>query len=526
MSTAVGVRFCGGRYHATPWNRHVNEAEVEWPPSPLRLLRALVAVWHRKVDRSSYSEDVLQGLVEALATKAPSYRLPSAKMAHTRHYMPIRSGRSEKSTLVFDAFLRIDPDDELIVIWPDLELSVESRDLLTHLVERLGYLGRAESWTECRVLDDWSVLPDCGPEVSAHRWGGEHLDLEAVDVPAALPPDVYASWRTEQVKRLGIEKPRLKRDKQLAATLPASLVDALRLDTGDARDLGWSRLPGTTQISYLRPRDCFTPSPKARLLRRVERPLATTARLALLRTTGSRNRSSGHAPPLPLMEDAVRIGEAMRKAAIRHADTGGQTSGDGEDRIPPVLSGHDMPEGEPHQHAFYLPEDLDGDGRIDHITVHARAGFDASAVRALGRIPRLWISGDAEWGTLLETHGAIEDFDGHPYLAPARVWTSVTPYLHPWFRKRSLTIEDQILRELRERGMPEPSLERLETIRLHERERRPVHFHRFRSRRGLTQPDTQGSFWRLTFAEPVSGPIALGFGCHYGLGLFASTGDW
>ncbi len=54
--------------------------------------------------------------------------------------------------------------------------------------------------------------------------------------------------------------------------------------------------------------------------------------------------------------------------------------------------------------------------------------------------------------------------------------------------------------------------------------RRPIHFHRFREKRGLRQPDRHGSFWRLRFAEPVDpkmhGPLALGFACHFGLGLF------
>jgi len=39
----------------------------------------------------------------------------------------------------------------------------------------------------------------------------------------------------------------------------------------------------------------------------------------------------------------------------------------------------------------------------------------------------------------------------------------------------------------------------------------------------LAQPDTEGSFWRLTFPEPIQGPVALGFGCHFGLGLFATS---
>lgn len=36
----------------------------------------------------------------------------------------------------------------------------------------------------------------------------------------------------------------------------------------------------------------------------------------------------------------------------------------------------------------------------------------------------------------------------------------------------------------------------------------------------LIQPDSLGGFWRLTFPQPVQGPLALGFACHFGLGLF------
>jgi len=41
---ALSFTFPGGRYHATPWGRHVNEADLEWPPSPWRIVRALIAV--------------------------------------------------------------------------------------------------------------------------------------------------------------------------------------------------------------------------------------------------------------------------------------------------------------------------------------------------------------------------------------------------------------------------------------------------------------------------------------------------
>jgi CRISPR-associated protein Csb2 len=53
--------------------------------------------------------------------------------------------------------------------------------------------------------------------------------------------------------------------------------------------------------------------------------------------------------------------------------------------------------------------------------------------------------------------------------------------------------------------------------------RNTIAFHRLRSRRGLVQPDCTGTALRLTFPEPVSGPIALGFGSHFGLGLFRAV---
>ncbi|HFQ89125.1 MAG TPA: type I-U CRISPR-associated protein Cas5/Cas6, partial [Desulfobulbus sp.] len=53
---AIGFRFIAGRYHATPWGRHVNEAAVEWPPSPWRIVRALAATWHRKLDREQQQD--------------------------------------------------------------------------------------------------------------------------------------------------------------------------------------------------------------------------------------------------------------------------------------------------------------------------------------------------------------------------------------------------------------------------------------------------------------------------------------
>ncbi|MFX9058357.1 hypothetical protein ABTN75_21495, partial [Acinetobacter baumannii] len=48
---AFAFTFPGNRYHATPWGRHANEADVAWPPEPVRILRGLIATWWRKADQ-------------------------------------------------------------------------------------------------------------------------------------------------------------------------------------------------------------------------------------------------------------------------------------------------------------------------------------------------------------------------------------------------------------------------------------------------------------------------------------------
>ena len=50
--------------------------------------------------------------------------------------------------------------------------------------------------------------------------------------------------------------------------------------------------------------------------------------------------------------------------------------------------------------------------------------------------------------------------------------------------------------------------------------RRALHFHRFRSQRGERQLDSSGALLEIEFPEEVRGPLALGYGSHFGLGMF------
>lgn len=488
---ALAFTFPAGRYHANPWDRHVNEGAVAWPPEPWRILRALIATWHHKLKHDkTHSEVTLRALIESLAAELPEYTLPAAAHSHTRHYMPqFAAGRT---SMIFDAFTAVDRAAPLSVMWRHTELAEDQRALLDDLLAVMGYLGRAESWVEAKRVD-MAPHANCLPADEAVDTETGEIKGELVTLYAPLPTAEYQALRG----RFLLDK---KAQKKLGGTLPESLLDALSVDTADLRKLGWSQPPAARKVSYLRPLDALRPRP------------VIQANQALAVTTVSFILSG---KPLPRVEDTVRIGELMRIATM-----GQCKRAFGEDDIPPVFSGHGLPAGNRHRHAFYLPWDSNGDGRIDRVLVHVPDGMSHAEQRALAKVQRLWERGGAEWLLVFEGNGTPDV--AATLTAPSTTWESATPYLHPWHVKKRLGIHDQIRRECRERGLPDPvAIESFDEADMGKgRKCRPIHFHRFRSRRGLTQPDRTGTFQRLTFTETVAGPLALGFGCHFGLGLF------
>jgi CRISPR-associated protein Csb2 len=498
---ALSFTFPGGRYHATPWGRHVNEADLEWPPSPWRIVRALIAVWHRKLDHERRNIALLERLLGKFAGQAPHYKVPDAVHAHTRHYMP---GRGDKKTLIFDAFARLDANAAVTAVWHGVELDSEETTLLDELLAGLGFLGRAESWADATRLAEWSGECNCMP-------GDEAMDTttgevrERVSLYMPMPPadyDLFQSAQKEGISKRADLKPRER--KTIEATLPDSWLAAVSLDTSELRAAGWSAPPAARRVSYVRPAGLLRPVAQVRKHTRQQPPI-TTLRFAM------------YGKPLPRIEDAVRVGEWLRMAAMSCVKREC-----GENAIPAVISGHGLGAGNRHEHAFWLPEDADGDGRIDHLLMHIPARVAGAERQALESLHKIWNKDGNEWQLVLEGQGEALGFADHsPLCRAGRVFVSATPYLHPWHIKKGFGVAEQIRRECHERGWQEPSVvESLPSLRIAGRERLALHFHRFRGKRGLTQPDRRGAFVRLEFAEPVQGPLALGFGCHFGLGMF------
>ena len=544
---ALIFRFPAARYHATPWGRNVNEADVAWPPEPWRLLRALIAAYWRKGDRERWSEENLAFLIDTLAETLPVYHVPEGVIhAHTRHYMPIgKLGKGrEKTTLVFDAFVRLRKGATIVAAWPAVTLDVNIFALGADLASAIGYLGRAESWAECDAVTDWNGEVNCRP--AASEFAGDPVQLLA-----PLSPTQYAAERERLIGDAAAhicanaKKPPMA--KKLAGevmktfwstgsqkdTLPTRLADALALDTADYQERGWSRPPAARAAVYTRTAEAIpdvVPRVFAgRRLSTARRDIPTVARFLL----------AGR--PLPRVEDTVKIGECMRLAALSQFGWRYDANGRKIPKAPWQVSGRgndNEPLRDPsHAHAFWLPEDADSDGLIDHVSVFIADGINRSVRSRLDRITRLWIAPkqrpeDAEtkhtaikeWRLALEGFGKPSDFSGSASIFNTTAqWRSATPFMAAGHLKAT-GHRGEARRLLERRGFDLEGTEIAEvpTIVAGGAERRAIHFHRFRSRSREHQPDTAGAFLAIVFSRPIEGPLALGYGSHFGLGLFTS----
>lgn len=200
----------------------------------------------------------------------------------------------------------------------------------------------------------------------------------------------------------------------------------------------------------------------------------------------------------------------------------------------PELVGLDE-QGQPltgHQHAHILPLALESEQHLDHVLIWAPMGLGAMAQRAVRRLDRTWTKGGVGELrlSLVGQGGRAQLCDPNwplgvklgTILGGSQHWRSLTPFVAPRYVKRGgrNTLEGQIQEELRSRGLPSAVVRLLpwDTQSLSLR-----HMVRTRRKQGAKPPPVDiGYAIELSFEEPVRGPICLGYGAHFGLGLFQS----
>ncbi len=538
----VEMRFLAGRFHAAPWDRQVNEGMVEWPPSPWRILRALISTWYHKA-QNEVEDATIRSVVEKLGSTLPKFHLPPATLGHTRHYMPRYDG---KTTKIFDAFARIDADKSLHVVWPDVVLTENERSAAAVLFSRLGYIGRAESWVEASLVDGCNVEVNSVPLKE-----GEVLQpsYDGIRTLVCMPSGAYMEWREKilvehKERRLAelkkharekgkpVDKVKLGKHDLVAIerSLPGDRFLALHADTGELKNAGWSQPPGSEWVQYSRPKNAFDVMPRA---------MAGKTRGCGEMPTVARFAVAGQAPPR--LTDAISLAERLHVALVSRSDGSSVFTGCDESGKP--LQGH--------KHAYILCESNPclGKGRrgeITHVTVYAPAGFGKKERATLDGLTKVWGYGGHDVQLILLAVGNPEHFVGMntgkgacPLFCESRVWVSRTPFVptrhaketrsgEPRLDKNGFQIGSPIhdlCRLLVICGFPQPArIEARKSTNLAGHETRWLEFRRERKAGNGKRATNTGYGFRVEFAESVMGPIVVGYGAHFGLGLFVPEG--
>ncbi len=471
MAVALQFRLPFGQLHATPWGRDANEGEVEWPPSPWRILRALL--WSHHVTAPGLDRSDVESTLRALSDP-PVYRLPETRYGHTRHYVPSLRNTPDtpgkNRTKVFDAFLAFDPDQPLTACWPTVDLDERCRRTLSQLAAGVSYLGRSES--PCTVAVTFDQLP---------REGADRLEV----------------WEPTEDEVIRVE------DVPLLRWDPEAGLACLEADT-QLLQKSRRRLPeGCVSVRYRRTSSrAESETPHS--------AVATPVSTAVWALSG---------PGRPSSKLTLNVTECLRLACL---SSNRRTRGEA---LPSAFLSGRLPDSrrprrDQHRHAHYLA--LPGaDGLIEYLAVWTPENMpvdtepDLPAI--LAGVRRVRPPGDLK--TFATQPLTLAGIGPRSLLGPWAAATTrhhgVTPYIPTRFPKKgdlSSHIVADVSVELGRRDLPAAEVRVSELSEKDWRTRRIT-------RRGFPKGPRPVQV-DLTFESPVAGPLLLGRQSHFGFGLF------
>jgi CRISPR-associated protein Csb2 len=556
----ISIQFLTGRYHATPWDKQVNEGAVEWPPSPWRIMRALISAYYRSP--APPEKNQVSRLLEKLAAKPPTYHVPMEMgSAHTQHYMPLRK---QATTRIYDTFYVFpggafsDAEENKVVLsWAQVQLEDAEQDILRSLCEGVSYLGRAESWAELSVIDEGvKNLPGRKEITLANSEQGG--DIQVLCPLSAAEAKGFCLAMQTMMPPTTAKKSSKKANSSTISKLPQTLMDLLELDINTLYQQGWNGIPGARWVSYTEPQKTVDNS-----IHRSQDRQPYSVNMA---------RYVLSCPVLPSISKAVSVGERFRRSLMSRTK-------DEDNSVSPTFSGknpdRDANQEESnfatgHKHAYYLPEVNRATGKIEQIVVFSAPGFDARDLTALGKLSKVWGDGNFEIITVLMSLGQVADFaaarqQSSPIaqvIGSSQRWQSLTPMVLPRHSKKRYIpdtqflvdgVEDQALRllsqlphlalpemaikrevldhpgvSLRDRGLwlaafdrDNNPIVRVRTIDEGVTQYRSGAFQKSRYHGEGKKASDAGYWLELEFAQPQSGPIAIGYAAHFGLGVFS-----
>ena len=450
------VRQRTGRYDAA----RENPTEVEWPPSPARLVSALLA--SAGDDRGD--DAVLQRLVDAdppeIWACARVDRIDSDGYVVTNKIepkkgTPDRPGRTNQMRRRVSA---VPQCAEFAFVWRDLALDDAELGALARLAWDIPYFGRSTSSAEVVVI----------PQVPAQReewvpWtiGHDAPESSIVELP-------YGDYVAE-----------LRRQYDDGA--PAR---ALRRSVYYTAQLADTQPPDAEQpvVQHGPPRD-----------------------LAILRITHGRDLAG---------EESLRLAEVLRHTIMGNIKNDIPLAVSGKEQSSPHVAYVPLPHVGARQ----------ADGHILGAAVMIPHGIpDADRHRLMSALTSGPLRiGDGRWAVTLEYLSAVErrplGLRPHRWTGGrggSREWRTATPLMLDRFPKRS-SIKDRVVESIVLAGYPEPV-----DVDIFNTPPMIGGIHRVKPVSGSNHHPRPFVHCGIHFAEPVQGPVLAGALRYRGIGLFA-----
>lgn len=465
----VRVELLHGAFHAAGEGdlTLTGSAAAEWPPSPARLFQALVAADGTgdqcRVTPGALGLDLLERAdppeIRAVAAgQAPISRLRGRFAVVDRTDTGSVQEYPARTAQQVRPGARVFPAvPQVAYVWPQVDPNAQQLSALQARAARVGYLGMADTPVRVRVGTDPSQVPEGLPIWHPDTGGDVHLPVPFPGFLDSLDA-AFADWTEGNPRR----------------------------SSWTSRRLSAYRSPGRR------------PEP--------EWPSGTAVWLRFDRAVRGRR--------------VVAVAETVRAALLEHAERAVGS----RDAVPQVLHGHhaDGARGVEHCRVLPLPDAgfRHSDGWIHGVCVWLPPGTGEAdldlARSALAAVRRLVRPGQFDI--------AVAAFDGtrvpwssNParWIGPARRWVSVFPVVFERRLRGGLTLTE-LARWCSWAGLPEPVAFQAATVPLMPGavSLTPLEAAHGVDRRPFTHLD-------LTFAQPVTGPVALGRGRHFGLGLMA-----
>lgn len=501
MRILLKQSFPLGRYHANPWRAFAfDDPHGEWPPSPWRFLRAILArSFQLSRERENSGDDTLrQQLVRAFCEckisfqlPAQSWRGPGLQQYQPSEFKKIPAAAAKPGEKTYNTTKNKDnfwlvPSEADALFWI-LDGASWTEELLAHVDEclaRMTYFGRAESITEIERSESEADSIHANCELKDKRTSTS-VPVLCPSADATLEQVVYQTHDDEVANSTTPPGAIWKYAERPARSKPASKMPSRKI------------LPPAQVVQFAIGGRVF---PHLRYWLRITEKFRGIALRQLARqVTGSHDAKFAELPPEIRAKFSLFTGKGPTDAA---------------------LAGH--------QHAafFLIP---DSQGKPSRLICWREVPFadeEQTALLAAAEAPLAWDFGSDDWKLRLVPLPAETPLPpDKDIFGQSAVWETLTPFVPPLHAlgrngkpKNGCEIEAQINNILSDSKLPAaratvlfPPAVPAQWVKVH----RPR-----RSRNEQTNADKRAYRIRLQFDNPIQGPLFLGHSSHFGLGLF------